>query len=268
MAPGEERTLAVGNVGGAGPLPVTFSERGRGRPLLLLHGGGGPQAVAGLAELVAHALEVRVITPTHPGFAGTPRPEVIGTVRDVAALYAGLAQELGLRDTIVAGNSIGGWVAAELALLSADRVSSLVLIDAVGTDVPGHPVADLFSLTPDQVAELTYHDPAPFRANPAAMSPAQQAVAASNRAALAVYAGRTFSDPTLVGRLAGLRVPTLVLWGSSDRVAPREVGRAYAAAIPGAHFQVLASTGHAPQIETPGLVLQAIVDFIGPQGAA
>ena len=113
-------------------------------------------------------------------------------------------------DVTVIGNSIGGWIAAEMALLASPRVSRAVLVDAVGIEVPGHPIADFFSLTMDQVFALSFHDPEPFRIDPATLPPAAQAIAAGNRAALATYAGAAMSDPTLAGRLAHLRLPTLV----------------------------------------------------------
>ena len=130
------------------------------------------------------------------------------------------------------GNSIGGWITAEMALLASPRVSGVVLVDAVGIEVPGHPIADFFSLTMDQVFTLSFHNPEPFRIDPATLPPAAQAIAAGNRAALAAYAGAAMSDPTLAGRLARLELPTLVLWGDSDQIVDPGYGRAYAAAIP------------------------------------
>lgn len=66
------------------------------------------------------------------------------------------------------------------------------------------------------------------------------------------------SDATLAERLSTLEMPTLVLWGDSDQIADLDYGRAYAAAIPMARFQVLSDTGHMPQVETPDQTLQAI----------
>jgi pimeloyl-ACP methyl ester carboxylesterase len=81
---------------------------------------------------------------------------------------------------------------------------------------------------------------------------------------LAAYAGTTMSDPTLACRLGTLDIPALVLWGDSDRIADPDYGRAYADAIPLARFRLLPGTGHAPQQETPGLVLRAIWDGAHP----
>jgi pimeloyl-ACP methyl ester carboxylesterase len=138
-------------VTGLDPVEVTVNDYGAGQPFLLLHGGAGPQSVTGFAELLATTHDVRVLVPVHPGFAGTPRPDGLTGVRALAALYNGLIDQLGLDDVTVIGNSIGGWIAAEIALLRSPRVSGLVLIDAVGIDVPGHPVADFFSMPMDEV---------------------------------------------------------------------------------------------------------------------
>ena len=251
-----ELTLA-----GAGPVGVTVDDRGEGRPFLLLHGGGGPQTVAGFAELLATREPARVITPTHPGFGGTPRPDGLAGMAGLAALYRGLLDRLGLDGVTVIGNSIGGWIAAELALLGSPRVRATVLVDAVGIEVEGHPVTDIFPLSLDELARLSYHDPAAFRIDPAAMTEAQRTGMAANRAALQVYGGTRMTDPSLRGRLAAIATPTLVVWGDADRIVDPGYGRAYAAAIPGARFELLPETGHLPQLESPEQLLRAVWGF-------
>ena len=245
---------------GRGPVEVTLTDYGSGQPFLLLHGGAGPQSVATFAELLAATRDVRVLAPVHPGFGGTPRPETLDSIRGLAALYGALLDQLDLADVTVIGNSIGGWITAEFALRKSARVSGIVLIDAVGIDVPGHPVADFFALTMAEVFALSFHNPEPFRIDPATLPPAARAIAAGNRAALAAYAGTSMTDPALTGRLATLEIPALVLWGDSDRIVDADYGRAYAAAIPMARFQLLPGTGHSPQLETPDQVLHAIWD--------
>lgn len=248
------------DLAGTGPVELTVADYGSGQPFLLLHGGAGPQSVTGFAERFAAAHDVRVLVPTHPGFGGTPRPEALNSVGDLAALYVALLDQLGLEDVTVIGNSIGGWITAEIALVKSPRVSGIVLIDAVGIEVPGHPVADFFSLTMDQVFQLSFHNPEPFRVDPATLPPAAQAIAAGNRTAIGVYTGAAMTDPTLAGRLGSLEIPTLVLWGASDGIVDATYGRAYAAAIPAARFKLLPDTGHSPQLETPDQVIDAIWD--------
>lgn len=244
-----------------GEVPVTVTERGDGDPVLLLHGGAGPVSVAGFADLMAARSRRRVLTPTHPGFDGTPRPDRLDSVRGLAEIYANLLDTLGLAAVTVVGSSLGGWVAAELALLAGERVRQVVLLDAVGLDSAEHPVVDFFSLTLDQVFDLSYADPEPYRIDPSTLTGAQQAIAAGNRAALLAYGGRTMADPGLAARLAGIAVPALVVWGEADRIATPAYGKEYAAAIPGAGFHLMAGAGHLPQIETPDALLALLERF-------
>jgi len=252
-------------VEGLGIIPVSFTDQGQGPAVLLLHGGGGPQTVAAFGERLAAEHGVRVIAPTHPGFGGTPRPDTLTTVSGLARLYAALLAELDLTDVTVVGNSVGGWVAAEMATGDCSRIGRFVIVDGVGIEVPGHPIADFFSLTPRQVAEHAYHDPDRFGIDPTRLSPEALQAMAANRAALAAYAGTSMSDPGLAGRLAGVTMPAVVVWGESDRIADPDYGRALAAAIPGARFELLPRTGHLPQLESPDLLLETIRTFTTQQ---
>jgi pimeloyl-ACP methyl ester carboxylesterase len=245
-----------------GAVELTVEEQGTGQAFLVLHGGAGPQSVAGFAQQLAEKGGRRAITPTHPGFGGTPRPDELNSVARLAALYVSLLDDLGLMDVTVIGNSVGGWIAAEMALQQSRRISRLVLLDAVGIEVEGHPVADVTGLSLPEIQTLSFHDPAPFRVDLAAVPDAQRAILAANGAALAVYAGSpAMADPTLLGRLSGIATPTLVLWGDSDQIVDPVYGRAYAAAIDGARFEVLPATGHMPQMENPDLVVQTFESY-------
>ncbi|MFB7506364.1 alpha/beta fold hydrolase [Streptomyces broussonetiae] len=256
------RTLTLTLESGDVDLAYSVDERGEGRPFLLLHGGGGPQTVAGFAGFLAEQRPAHVITPVHPGFGGTARPGWLSDVPTLAQVYVRLLDELGLSDVTVVGNSIGGWIAAEMALLGSDRISGVVLVNAAGIHVPGHPVADPFTLTPAELSALSFHDVETFRIDPSTFSDEQRAAAIANRAALQVYSGpHAMADPTLRERLAKVTHPVLVAWGESDQVTDTVYGRAFAAAIPGARFELLLRTGHMPQIETPGQLLTAIWDF-------
>jgi pimeloyl-ACP methyl ester carboxylesterase len=241
-------------------VEVSVSTYGAGRPVLLLHGGAGPQSMTGFAEQLVAAHRVSALVPIHPGFGGTDRPSALTGIRALAQLYANVIDKLDLSEVTIIGNSIGGWLTAEIALLNSPRIRDIVLIDAVGIEVPGHPITDFYSLTMDEVFRLSFHNPEPFRVDPATMPPQAQAVAAGNRAALAAYAGDSMSDPTLTARLSGIAVPTLVLWGASDQIVDADYGRAYAQAIPGAQFELLTETGHSPQLETPAQVLKVLND--------
>ncbi|WP_437849602.1 alpha/beta fold hydrolase [Sorangium sp. So ce363] len=257
-------TMYTVTVPDRGPAEVTVAAHGDGQPILLLHGGAGPQSVDRFAQALARREHARVIAPTHPGFRGTPRPEWLDSIPVLARLYRALLDQLDLTDVTVVGNSIGGWIAAELALLGSHRIRSIVLVDAVGIDVADQPIADVFSLPKGQLAERSYHDPARFRIDVTRLSEAQRAAMeasiASNFAALRIYGG-SMMDPTLRRRLSAITVPTLIVWGDSDRISTPDYGRAYAAAIPGARFELLADTGHLPQVENPEALLTLVWNF-------
>src|SRR5256885_1185810 len=136
------------------PVDVALDEYGHGRPYLLLHGGAGPRSVAGFAQLLADGGDARVLVPTHPGFDGTARPDWLDSSAGLAEVYAGLLDALDLHDVTVIGNSVGGWIAAEMALRGSDRIGRVVLVDAVGIAVDGHPVADVFTLSPAELSQL------------------------------------------------------------------------------------------------------------------
>ena len=260
--PSESRRAPVAarydlDLSGGGQAGITVSERDRTQPFLLLHGGAGPASVAAFGDLLAARERARVIVPTHPGFDGTPRPDALSSVADLARLYAGLLERLGVWDVTVIGNSIGGWIAAELALLGSPRVRGAILVDAVGAEIPEHPATDVSGLGPQQLTALSFHDPAKAIARPGAPGPTPEMVQA-NMGALRAYAGPTMSDPTLRDRLKGLDLPVHVIWGESDGIAGPAYGQALAAAIPGAVFTLLPNTGHMPQIETPAELLAVI----------
>ncbi len=156
-------TVVSVTVDGIGTVPVTVTERGSGRAFLLLHGGAGPQSVDGFAELLAATGAGPGDRSDPPGFGGTPRPEKLDSIRLLGRVYTRLLDELGLTGVTVVGNSIGGWIAAEIALAGSPRVSGVVLADAAGLDIEDYPAPDFFSLTMDQVAELSYYRPDAFR---------------------------------------------------------------------------------------------------------
>jgi pimeloyl-ACP methyl ester carboxylesterase len=243
---------------GAGEVELVADERGDGAPFLLLHGGAGPASMQPFATLLAESHAARVLSPTHPGFGLTTRPAGLDDIHGLAQLYATYLAELSLEHVTVIGNSIGGWVAAELALLAPERLRRVVLVDAVGVEVADHPLADLSGLSVPEIMALAFHDPAPFMQDPASLPETERAALANNQTALATYAPQ-MTDPTLAARLAKLQVPALVVWGESDGIVTVDYGRAYAEAIPGARFVVLPGTGHGPQLETPEQFLSVVL---------
>jgi pimeloyl-ACP methyl ester carboxylesterase len=240
---------------------AAISDAGAGRAVLLLHGGGGTATVFGLFQTLAATM--RVILPTHPGFDGTPRPADMDSVAQLAHFYLKLLESLGLDNVIVIGSSIGGWIASEMALADGSRLKGLVLMNAVGIQVPGESLTDVSRLTRPELIRLASHNPDLILANSPPPTPERLAILASNAAALAAYDQNTaMMAPGLRERLASVTTPALVLWGESDGIASPAYGNAYAAAFANGKFEAIPEAGHLPQIEQPACVLEHIGKFI------
>ena len=243
----------------ADDLEITIDQQGEGRPLILLHGGGGPPSMGPLPSALAETFEV--IAPVHPGFAGTPRPEWYAGIDDIALTYVQLLEQRNLRDVLVVGSSIGGWIASEVAVRAHERISGTVLLNAVGINVDGIELADFFTLTPQELITYSFHDPA-AAPDPTRLPPQARDAQAANAATLAVYAREPYMhDPKLRRRLALVPTPVAVVWGESDQIAPAPYGRAYAASFPNGRFELIRKAGHLPHLEQPDQVLSAIHRF-------
>ena len=233
-------------------VELEYLDRGSGRPLLVLHGAGGPRPDAAFIDLLAQ--HGRVIAPTHPGFAGAPLPAWFDSIDDLAYLYLELLETLDLFDTIVIGFSMGGWIACEIAVKSTQRIAGLVLVDSVGikvSDRETRDIADIFATSAADLARLTYHDPA-VAPDLLALADDDLERVVRSRAAAAMYLWEPYAhNPKLRRRLRRIGVPALVLWGASDGIVTPDYGRAFAAALPQADFHVIDAAGHVPHLEQP-----------------
>jgi pimeloyl-ACP methyl ester carboxylesterase len=244
-------------------VSVDVIDRGRGRPLLFLHPGIGIERNAPVLDALAQS--ARVIAPSHPGFGRSELPKWMTTVDDLAYFYLDFLDALDLRDVALVGVSLGGWIAAEIAVKSTERLSHLVLANAVGIKVADREtrdVADIFAITDAEFNELAYFDPSAGRRDYGAMPDAEVMIAARNREATGRFAWSPYMhNPKLKHRLARIRIPTLFLWGANDRILSETYGRAYCAAVPGARFEPIERAGHFPHIEQPEAFARRIAAF-------
>jgi pimeloyl-ACP methyl ester carboxylesterase len=248
----------------AGSVPLSYLDLGEGAPILVLHGAGGllPDAPF-LAGLAKHG---RVIAPTHPGFGRAVLPDWIDTVDDLAYIYLDLLDALDLRDVTVIGFSMGGWLAAEIAIKSTARIARLILVDAVGIKVSDRntrDIADIFATDPAEMRRLTFHDPSKAP-DLSGLSDEAMEIVARNREASALYLWEPYAhNPKLTRRLHRIDVPVLLLWGESDGIVTPAYGRAFAERIPGARFELIPAAGHAPQMEQPEEFVKHVARFLG-----
>ena len=251
-------------------VSLEIVERGTGRPLLWLHGEEGLDPGASFLDgLTAHG---RVVAPSHPGFGHSPEADDVETVDDLSYLYLDLLAARDLREVVVIGASLGGWIAAEMAVKCAERLAGLVLVAPMGIKVGDREtrdIPDIFALHPDEVARLQYRDPARVAVDYSALSDDQLTVIARNREATAQYVWEPyFHNPKLRRRLRRIGVPTLLIWGAEDRFVTADYyGAAYRAAIPGARLEPIDRCGHFPHLEQPAALVDCIGRFLAERRA-
>ena len=245
--------------------PVRLHRAGDGAPLLFLHGAGGRW----LSFQEALAQRFDVVAPTHPGHAGSPPAEWIEDISDLAFHYLDLLDTLGLERVHLVGASLGGWIAAEIAVMASHRLASLVLIDPVGIKVDGWIYPFIFGMDLPQVVATIFHRPEAAMA----LAPKDQSVDTlvelyRQSAAMARVAWNPYLyDPRLRRRLARVTAPTLLAWGEHDRLAPLACADAWRKEIPGARLATFANSGHVPHLEEPAAVAAAVIEFCaGPAG--
>jgi pimeloyl-ACP methyl ester carboxylesterase len=244
---------------------IDMIERGAGRPLLFLHAENGIEPAAAVIDELAKS--ARVLAPTHPSFGSSELPKGMRTVDDLSYFYLDLMDDLDLHDVTMVGVSLGAWLAAEIAVKSTARLSHLIMANAVGIKVGDREtrdIADIFALTEPEYLEIAYCDPDAGRRDYTSLPEGEVLAVARAREATARFAWNPyFHNPQLKSRLHRIRIPTLFLWGSHDRMLSEAYGCAYCAMIPGARFEPIARAGHFPHEEQPKLFAERVMAFVG-----
>jgi len=172
--PGELTELKVRGV------TIKLHRAGRGPTVLFLHGAGGVPQWLPFFDAIAERYELLV--PEHPGFGGSDDPPWIHSMADLAMFYLDLLEEAGLNRIHVIGNSLGGWLAAEILIRDRSRFRSLVQLAPAGIRVKGVSCGDNFIWGPEEAVRNLYHDQSHAERILALMpSEAQMDVMLSNR---------------------------------------------------------------------------------------
>jgi pimeloyl-ACP methyl ester carboxylesterase len=246
--------------------------------LLLVHGINPISPTAPFLDLLAE--QGAIVAPSHPGFGSTPRPADFDTIYDLVHFYRAVLDALQPDKIAMIGFSFGGWIAAEVAAGGHPKLDRLVLVDPVGIKLGGREerdIAHLFNTSPDELDRRAWQDPA--KCPPGnygagwharigeAMSDDDMVRLARNWDALCLYAWRPHMyNPQLKHWLYRVAVPSLVLWGESDRIVTPEYGRRYAALIRGAEFDIIEAAGHHPELEQPHAFVERVTRFLATPG--
>lgn len=263
-------------------LPTRYLAAGAGPPLVLLHG-AGDNALDWQWVLPTLARTRRVYAPDLPG-SGKARPSADYSPAFFERFVAGFLGSLGIESSALVGNSFGGLVALRLALSDPARVSAIGLIDSAGlgravnptfaaVNVPGlTEVAIPFRRTPPGAHGRALERAALLFARPE--NAPREWLAEQQRLALLpgfleahVAVLRAQVSPlgqreVLVDRLPHLEIPTLVLWGVSDRVFPAQQARNAAARLRNSRLEILPHCGHLPHVERPDVFATSVHRFL------
>jgi pimeloyl-ACP methyl ester carboxylesterase len=241
---------------------VSVKRAGQGAPLLFLHGDGG--APRWLPFMAALAERFDVIVPEHPGFGRSETPEWLDTIGDLAFFYLDFIKRLELERVHLVGSSMGGWIAAELAVRSTHDLASLTLIGPVGIHVKGVQKADIFLWSHEQLTRNLFVDPT-FADVILKMVVSEEEQDQRLKNALAVaklgWQPRLY-NPHLAKWLHRIDVPTLIAWGDSDKIVPPAYGPAFRDLIPGSRLQVFERCGHLPHAECGDEFVRTLTGFI------
>jgi pimeloyl-ACP methyl ester carboxylesterase len=230
---------------------IRYEEAGQGIPLVSLHGAGGLR-VTPAHELLAR--QFRVIAFEMPGFGGSPENTRTRTMPEMAATMARAITALGIDRFNLMGTSFGAKTGIWMALQEPARVLALVL-EAPGAIRPEGSLPP--SGTPEEMVRWLFAHPEKV----AGIPPPDPAILAKQRPLVMRLRGPD-RDAALEDRLGTLATPTLVLFGTEDRVIPPSMGRIYKDLIPGAHLVFVYDAGHGISTDRPEAFAEVVADFL------
>ncbi|HEX2198477.1 MAG TPA: alpha/beta hydrolase [Burkholderiales bacterium] len=222
---------------------------GSGPPLLFLHGASGAPVILPFMEKLAERFEVLV--PEHPGYGQSGEPDWLENIHDVAYFYLDFLAQLSLREVTLVGNSMGGWMAMEIAVRDTSRLKTVVLVSPAGIRAPGVQPADIFLMPDEQLVRSLFHDQELAEARLAApVTPEAVDIALKNKHTTARLAWEPrLHDPFLPKWLHRIDVPVKIIWGREDRILPVQYLEQFRKLMPQAEIHVIEGAGHLPHAE-------------------
>jgi pimeloyl-ACP methyl ester carboxylesterase len=230
---------------------IRYMEAGDGPPLVHLHGAGGLR-LSPAHDLLAK--QFRVIAFEMPGFGESAENTKTQSMSQLAATMAAAADKLGLDRFNLMGTSFGGKTALCLALQYPERILAAVLEAPAAIRQKG---ARPSSGTPEERARQLYAHPERMPPLP----PNDPAVQAKQQTLVRRLIGPD-RDPEFEARLRDLAAPTLVVFGTRDRMIAPEMGHFYKELIPNCHLVFVYDAGHAIGAERPEAFVEVVADFL------
>jgi pimeloyl-ACP methyl ester carboxylesterase len=254
---------------------IYYIDRGTGPVVVLVHG-LGDQASVWNQTIGPLAKDHRVIAVDLIGYGHSDKPLLDYRTDTFVDFLNGFMNALHIGSAAFVGNSLGGWVIAELAIEHPEVVERLVLVDAGGfrsdpTKFPPRLLKALRLSTRDDYryfARLTFYDKK-FYPTEAFLD---YAIGERVRRGDGYTISKSIesllrNDDVLDNRLGAVKVPTLIIWGRGDRLVPFATAQRFNREINGSRLQVIESCGHIPQVECPADLNAALLQFFTGKGA-
>ena len=249
-------------------LRTAYRRQGEGEAVLFLHGGGMTRMWLPFYEQLAAGHDL--IAPEHPGFGDSEQGDHIQTFEDIVLHYDALMDALGLEQVHLVGHSLGGWMAANLAVFYPRRFKSLTLLTAAGLRLADVDSIDMFRMTDEEAGEALFNGRVGRYAEEYLIQegePEDAIHALTEAAAAARLIWNPRYDFRLDRRLARVKAPALVIGAQDDRVIPTPMAARFAELIPGARLVTVEGpegeqSGHVPHIEQPGDVAALIATHV------
>ncbi|HTC89149.1 MAG TPA: alpha/beta hydrolase [Bryobacteraceae bacterium] len=244
-------------------VPVRYYESGEGKPLVFLHGAGGLDMDMGFLATLAQ--KFHVFAPLVPGYGDSEECEELRDMLDFTLHTWDVVDRLGLKDPILAGFSMGGMIASEMAAVAPNDVSRLALIAAAGLWMDEHPIPDIFAMLPYQLPDYLFYD---VEAGAKIMSAGTnmsdpkflQAFLVQNARQLGAAGKILFPIPErgLASRLYRIKARTMLIWGEGDKLVPPVYAKAFKQGIASSEIVMIPRAGHVVPFEKPTEVIGAI----------
>jgi len=245
-----------------GDLEVAYRRKGSGEPVVFLHGAGSTRMWLPFYERLSQ--QVDLIAPEHPGFGDTDFPEWLDGFDDLVLHYRDFFDALELDRVHLVGFSLGGWIAAELAIFYPERLKSLTLITPAGLHVPEARMTDIFAMDGAEIPALLFNDDvAPYvdyLIDPTNLDEIVDAFGELGTFARLAWTPRY--DPKFAHRLPGVKTQTLVVGAGDDRLVPNVHADRWAEILPNATLERIPGTGHGLIMQEPDRAAEVILGFI------
>lgn len=246
-------------------------------PIVLIHGTSSSlHTWDGWTEALKQSR--RVIRFDIPAFGLTgPAPDHNYTIENYARFVIAVMDELQVEQAVLAGNSLGGYVAWATGVLYPERVTKLGLVDTSGYPFKSESVPLAFKIAstpvlnkmmekvlPRSVVESSVYN---VYGDPSLVTPAlidryfELTTRAGNRQALAKRFQQTKAGD-LAQKISTISQPTLILWGGQDRLIPPYIAEHFDKAITDSELVMFETLGHVPHEEAPEETVAAFIDFL------